>query len=85
MLSWTDLNMSSCGGRGRDKTCPVEVPSRTSVAGGVMASPLTAVSPFPSLCVPEMGDQATDVTDCRIRSGRGLLDWVAALPGVMGR
>lgn len=53
----TDLKMSSCGGRGRDKIEPEAVPRRTSVAGGVMASV------FPPSLDPagstEMGDQAT--------------------------
>ena len=61
----TDLKMSSCGGRGSDKICPDVVPRSTSVAGGVIASPLAVVSDDcpESDEERETGDQATVVID----------------------
>jgi hypothetical protein len=84
MLSWTDLKISSWGGRGRERTWPVDVPMSMSVAGGVIVSDLVEISLDVSTD-PENGDQAIEVMVCRMRSGLGLRDWVAAFPGVIGR
>ena len=69
----------------------MEEPRSTSVEGGVMASPFVEgfASAFPPeespLEDPETGDHATAVMACRNRKGRGLLDWTAGLPGLIGR
>ena len=81
----TDLKMSSCGGSGRDSTCPEAVPINTSVAGGVTTSCFDPPAASPGPAGPDNGDHATAVITCLIRKGLGRRDCTAGLPGLIGR